>query len=91
MPLKLIKETAEKALRTIDVPSAMPLVSSQFKEFADRTTWKSVAIDYYRHTGILANNAYIASLATPERIAPILSKLKIRVRAMRRGDEEWFS
>lgn len=69
----------------------MPLISSQFNEFAERPTWRSVVIDYYRHTGILTNNAYIASLATPERIDSILSKLKIHVRVMRKSDEEWFS
>lgn len=89
--LKQVRETAENALRTIDVKSAMPLITAQFEEFADRKTWKSVAIDYYRNTGILTNNVYIASLATPERIASIILRLKIHVRSMRRGEEGHFS
>lgn len=91
IPLEAIKETAEKVLQTIDIPAAMPLISSHFKEFADRATWKSVVIDYYRHTGILTNNANISSLATLERVTALLSKLKVHVRAMRKEDEEWFS
>jgi hypothetical protein len=91
VPLKLIKKTAEDALHAIDVKSAMPLIAAQFEEFADRATWRTLAIDYYRYTGILTNTTHISSLATPERVASIISKLKIHVLVMRKGDEEWFS
>ncbi|HET6747105.1 MAG TPA: hypothetical protein VFH06_03305 [Candidatus Saccharimonadales bacterium] len=60
----------------------MPSIAAQFEEFADRVTWKAFAIDYYRHTGIVTNTAYIASLATQERISTILPKIKIHVRSM---------
>lgn len=89
--LKSIKKAAEGALQTIDIQSGMPFITAQFEEFADRTTWKSFVIDYYRHTGILTNVEYISSLATPKRIVSVLSKLKIHVRAMQKSDEEWFS
>lgn len=91
VPLKMIRKTAEDALRAIDIHSAMPLITAQFDEFADRATWKSFVVDYYRHMGILTNTKYISSLATPERINSILSKLKIHARVMQKGDEEWFS
>lgn len=90
MSLKQIKEVAEEALHSIDIQPAMPLITAQFEEFADRATWRSLVVNYYRHTGILTTNAYISSLATPERIAMILPKLKIYVRPMRKSDEEWF-
>lgn len=88
--LKQIQEVAEGVLHAIDIQSAMPFITAQFEEFADRATWRSLIVDYYRHTGILTTNAYISSLATPERITSILSKLKIHVRQTRKSDEEWF-
>jgi hypothetical protein len=89
--LRLIKEVAESVLTSFDMVSAVPFIMAQFKEFADRATWKNSVIDYYRHTGMVTSNAYIASLATPERIASIMSKIRIHVRAMDKGDDEWFS
>jgi hypothetical protein len=91
IPLTSIKKAAQDALSTIDVQSVMPLIAAHFEEFADRATWKTFVIDYYRHTGILTNNPAISSLATQERIESIFSKLKIHVRTMRKGDEVWFS
>jgi len=91
VPLASIKKAAQDALSSLDMQSAMPLIAAHFEEFADRATWKTFVIDYYRHTGILTNNANIASLATQERIESIFSKLKIQVRTMQRGDEVWFS
>lgn len=88
--LKQIQETAERALQNINIESTMPLVSAQLEEFADRATWRNVVVDYYRHTGIVTNNEQITSLATPERVASIISKLKVRVRPMQKGEEEWF-
>jgi hypothetical protein len=88
--LETIKNIAEEALLSIDIQAARPLIAAQFEEFADRATWKSLAIDYYRYTGLVASNEYISSLDTSERITSIISKLKINVRVMRKSDEEWF-
>ena len=78
--LKANKGVCEAAVSSINVESAMPLITAQFEEFADRAAWSVFAIDYYRHTGIVTNTAYIASLATPERISAILSRVKFHVR-----------
>lgn len=88
--LKLIKETAEDALHTIDIQSAIPLITAQFDEFANSAVWNSVVVDYYYHTGILTNTKHISSLATPQRVMSILSKIEIHVRAMHHNDSEWF-
>lgn len=89
--LRQIQETAEQALLDINVQQAMPLISAQLDEFADRATWRNIVVDYYRHTGVLTNNNHISSLATPERIASIISKLKVYVHTMNKGEEAWFS
>ncbi len=89
--LRQIQETAEQALLDINVQQAMPLISAQLDEFADRATWRNIVVDYYRHTGILTNNNHISSLATPERITSIISKLKVHVHTMNEDEESWFS
>ncbi|HMI09192.1 MAG TPA: hypothetical protein VK497_02230 [Candidatus Saccharimonadales bacterium] len=89
--LKSVQEIAEAAINDIDVQSVTPLVLAQFEEFSDRATWRTFVIDYYRHTGIVTNTAFIASLATLERIGAILSKVKIHVRPIQKSDKEHLS
>jgi hypothetical protein len=86
--LKSIKGVCEVAISNINIESAMPLITAQFEEFANHATWKSFSIEYYRHTGIVTNPAYITSLATPERISAILPKVKIHVRSIQKGEEK---
>jgi hypothetical protein len=88
--LKSIKEVCEAAINDINIELAMPFIMSQFEEFADQATWKTFAIDYYRHTGIVTNTEYIASLATRDRISAILPKVKIHVRDIQKDDEKQF-
>jgi hypothetical protein len=84
--LALIKTTALDKLRGLDINSAMSLISAHFDEFATHSSWRDVVIDYYRHTGIVTSNAHISSLATPERIAAIISKLKIHARTIHKEE-----
>jgi len=78
--LQAIKDIIEKKLTTFDIAISMPFITMQFDEFSKRSSWNDKVIDYYRYTGIVTNNAHIASLATPERIMSVVSKLKVHVR-----------
>lgn len=86
--LQTIKNIAEKKLATFDIASSMPFITMQFNEFSKRSSWNDKVIDYYRYTGIITNNPYIASLATPKRTAALISKLKVHVRVIQEGVED---
>lgn len=83
IPLRTIKNLVEAKLLNMDIDSIMPLINAQFEEYSQRSSWNDKVIDYFRYTGIVTSNAYIASLATPDRIATVISKLKIHVRVTR--------
>jgi len=84
--LAAVQELTEARLRTVNSREAMSLVSAHFNEFAKQASWQEDAVEYYRNTGIVTNNAFIALLATEENIERVLAKLKVHVRRVQEGE-----
>lgn len=81
-----IQYAVEDYVQTYDVDGAVPAIERHFEVFANEPLWQSIPIEYFRDTGISVTNREIASLATPEVIKSIFSKLHFTVRDAQEED-----
>lgn len=77
--IKDITSASEKSLRQFDVAKNWADIQKHFETFAHEPDWQTLAVTYFKHTGVTTSNSEIAALATQKNIARLFQKLHIQV------------
>lgn len=87
MSLASLRDYIQAALEDIKIDTNMQTLERHFTVFAKEALWQSMPLEYYRSTGIITTNQEVASLATAERLASILTKLRVMTRRATSADD----